>query len=112
MSGHTPEPWEVVELSTESPMFSIERAVEEDAVDGKRVLSFVVADIRHVDNPEVVRANAQLIAESPSTVEALQDLVDWVDPNENMDGQFWQLDCARDAIAKASGKPTKVEVTS
>ena len=92
-------------------MFSIERAVHEDAVDGKRVLAFVVADLRNVDNQEVVRANAQLIAESPLTVEALQDLVDWVDPNENMDGEFWQLDCAKAAIAKALGKPTKVEVT-
>ena len=59
-----------------------------------------------------LEANARFIAQSPETFEALRDLVDWVDPNENMDGEFWQLDSARAAIAKALGKPTKVEVTS
>ena len=102
--SYTPGPWEVVELSTESPMFSIERAVHEDAVDGKRVLSFVVADLRKVDNREVVRANAHIIAAAPDLLKALQDYVDQ-DEYYTLHPSLREIhDDALAAIAKAKGE--------
>ena len=53
---------------------------------------------------EANEANANLIAASPDLLAACEGLVDWVDPNEAMDGLHRQIDDARAAIAKAKGK--------
>ena len=49
-------------------------------------------------------ANAGLIAAAPDLLAACEGLVDWIDPNEAMDGLNREIDDARAAIAKAKGE--------
>ena len=48
--------------------------------------------------------NADLIAAAPDLLAACEGLVDWIDPNEAMDGLNREIDDARAAIAKAKGE--------
>ena len=58
-------------------------------------------------------ANARFIAAAPETaaqrdelLEALVDLLNWVDPNENFVGLHMEVDMARAAIAKTRRETT------
>ena len=52
---------------------------------------------------EVSEANARLIAAAPELLTALENLLEWADPNENLIGTYRQIDHAHHVIAKARG---------
>ena len=76
MSNHTPEPWTIVEYGKNmiSPRFTIERQVEEEAINGRKVLSNVIADVYQQESDDETEANAHLINTSPETLAELKRL--------------------------------------
>ena len=84
---HTPRPWAVWNdcvVSIDCPGRAIARCADYGA-DGNV-------------------ANLNLMVTAPELLAACEGLVDWVDPNEAMDGLHRQIDDARAAIAKAKGE--------
>ena len=91
MTEHTPGPWEVNHDHPE-----------------------LITEIVGTDNGEEIAwlndergnylSNARLIAAAPELLEALQDLLTFVDPNENLIGQHMEIDVARHVIDKARGR--------
>ena len=101
--SHTPGPWRVVKV-----LSFHDDEVNQGDVKVEGVGNFAVVLGPSGGNPLIGTAtylgDANLIAAAPDMLEALVDLVAWVDPNENLEGLHMELDMARAAIAKAKGE--------
>jgi hypothetical protein len=69
----------------------------------------VIVDLPHGAGwpEEQVEANARLIAAAPKLLEALQLILEHVDPEDNYiaPDTNWMRDLCREAIAEATGEP-------
>ena len=90
MTDHTPGPWERLPRSPANGMLTV--------TDRSTVPVAYVVDL------DKEHANWRLIAAAPELLEALQDLLTFVDPNENLIGQHMEIDVARHVIDKARGR--------
>jgi len=84
MSEHTPGPW----------------IIDSDDGDIIEVVSgdYFIADVHRLEPKDEWRANARLIAAAPELLEALEELVDLYEYEDNVSRD------ARAAIAKARGR--------
>ena len=99
---HTPGPWQVaVDIFDNDGM--PETAIQ--AMNGGATVA-VALDFG-LNNPDMRQANARLIAAAPDLLEALQELVSIVAIHQfSTNNKFaWaEMECARAAIAKATGE--------
>jgi hypothetical protein len=93
---HTPGPWKINRHGYES-LYACHEFVEGDSGIG-------VCGIWHPESHREQDANARLIAAAPELLEALKQVVAWMDaPGDSAFGDA-QLQTARDAISKATGE--------
>lgn len=96
MSKHTPGPWAVVEYGNwDAPTFAVHSSK------GMRVC-FMATPGSHGD-PEMIEADAHLIAAAPELLAIGKKLLDKFDSATKSVTQ-WDADELRDAIAKAEGQ--------
>ena len=97
MSEVTQGDWEATK-SEWSEFFHDEWYVSAEGIDG------MVAIVNGEANARLIAAKPETLEQRDELLEALVDLLNWVDPNENFVGLHMEVDMARAAIAKAKGE--------